>query len=186
MADLLDCLGRWSRSAQYCHGLNPAQWESLRFLGRANRLSSTPGDLAKYLGTTRGTASQTVLALTRKGYVTKAAKADDRRVAFLELTPEGRKILKDDPLKWLNQTLAGMMGPQELASATKLLSQVMGCFQGADLGQSFGTCERCGYFVEGAGSETSQCLLKKSELTDEDVAGLCVNFSSKDRESAPA
>ena len=34
---LLDRLGRMSRGLQYCHGLNPAQWDSLRFLAQANR-----------------------------------------------------------------------------------------------------------------------------------------------------
>ena len=36
----------WHVGLQYCHGLNPAQWDSLRFVGQANRFSRTPGALA--------------------------------------------------------------------------------------------------------------------------------------------
>src|SRR5690606_124477 len=49
---LLDRLSRLSRELQFVDGLNPAQWEALRFVARANRYSRTPTALAEYLGST--------------------------------------------------------------------------------------------------------------------------------------
>ncbi len=53
LSRLLDRIGRMARGLQYCHGLNPAQWDSLRFVAQANRFSQTPGALAVFLGTTK-------------------------------------------------------------------------------------------------------------------------------------
>ena len=44
----LERLARLMRQRGHGHGLNPAQWEALRYLQRANRLSNTPGALARY------------------------------------------------------------------------------------------------------------------------------------------
>ena len=60
IAALVDRLGRMAHGMQYASGLNPAQWEALRFIARANRYSRSPGAIARYLGTTRGTVSQTL------------------------------------------------------------------------------------------------------------------------------
>ena len=69
IANLINRLGRSIHCRQFAQGLNPAQWESLRFLARANRYSRTPSALAEYLRTTKGTASQTLKSLESKGYV---------------------------------------------------------------------------------------------------------------------
>ena len=69
VAELIDRLGRMTRELQYVDGLNPAQWEALRYLNRANRYSRTPGGVADFLGATKGTISQTVSALESKGLI---------------------------------------------------------------------------------------------------------------------
>src|SRR3546814_13923422 len=58
---LLDRLSRLTRELQFVDGLNPAQWEALRFLATANKYSRSPTALAEYLGATKGTVSQTLL-----------------------------------------------------------------------------------------------------------------------------
>ena len=184
LADLLDCLGRWARSAQFCQGLNPAQWESLRFLARANRPSRTPSGLAKYLGTTRGTVSQTVQALEKKGLVTRVADRRDGRVVYLELTDGGRTLLDNDPLQYLDDVLTAQIGPETTASINGHLAQVMACFQSAAIGQSFGTCEYCNNYADPAHGETSHCKLKSGDFSIDDAAGLCVNFAA--RPTSPA
>ena len=50
VAELIDRLSRLTRELQYVDGLNPAQWEALRFLSRANKYSRTPGAVAQFLG----------------------------------------------------------------------------------------------------------------------------------------
>ena len=61
-AILIERLGRLLQTEEQETGLNPAQWQALRFLGRANRFSRTPATVADYLGSTRGTVSQTLIA----------------------------------------------------------------------------------------------------------------------------
>ena len=56
IANAVNRLCRIAHSLQFAHGLNPAQWDALRYIARANKYSTTPGNLAEYLGTTKGTA----------------------------------------------------------------------------------------------------------------------------------
>ncbi len=74
-AQLIERLDRLVRSGESGHGLNPAQWEALRYLARANRFSRNPAALADYLGSTRGTVSQTLIALEQKGHVARTSWA---------------------------------------------------------------------------------------------------------------
>ncbi len=55
IAELLDRVSRLARELQFVDGLNPAQWEALRFIARANRYSRSPGAFAEFIGTTKGT-----------------------------------------------------------------------------------------------------------------------------------
>src|SRR5215468_8942769 len=111
LAELLDRLGRATHALQFAHGLNPAQWEALRFLGRANRYSRSPSSLAEYLGTSKGTASQTLRALESKGYVRRSRSFRDRRGVSLELTPEGSVLLERDPMRDIEDAVAALSGP---------------------------------------------------------------------------
>ena len=92
----LERLARVMRAREHEDGLNPAQREALRYLARANRFSNTPGALTRYLGATKGTISQTVMALERKGLIAKAAR-DARKSVRLTLTDKGRETLASDP-----------------------------------------------------------------------------------------
>ena len=69
VANLLERISRLTRTEEQIGDLYPAQWAALRYLTRANRFSRTPMALTRYLGTTRGTMSQTIIALERKGYL---------------------------------------------------------------------------------------------------------------------
>ena len=95
---LVNRLSRVAHAMQFSNGLNPAQWEALRYLDRANRYSSTPSALADYLGTTKGTVSQTLIALESKGLVRRDRCPDDRRSIILTITDLGRQVLAEDPL----------------------------------------------------------------------------------------
>ncbi len=96
-------LARLMRSAEHEIGLNPAQWEALRFLSRCNENSNSPIALTRYLGATKGTISQTVIALVNKGLVNKTNREGERRSVVLTLTDEGREFLKADPWKRVEQ-----------------------------------------------------------------------------------
>ena len=69
LREQLERLSRLIRQQGFHEGLNPAQWEALRYVSRANRFSNSPGALAQYLGSTKGTVSQTILSLEKKVFL---------------------------------------------------------------------------------------------------------------------
>ena len=93
-AHLIERLGRLLRAGDHAAGLNPAQAEALRYLARANRFSRTPASLAVYLGSTRGTVSQTLMALEAKGLLTRAKSSADARARCIRLTAVGRRTYR--------------------------------------------------------------------------------------------
>lgn len=91
-------LARRMRGLGHDGGLNPAQWEALRFLAHAEEAARTPSHMARYLGATKGTTSQTVASLEKKGLVIKLEHVADSRSMTLALTSEGQAKLVGDPL----------------------------------------------------------------------------------------
>lgn len=179
LSRLLDRIGRMARGLQYCHGLNPAQWDSLRFLAQANRFSRTPGALAVFLGTTKGTASQTLNALEKKGYLRRVPDPGDKRVRHIELTEAGEALLADDPLNCLDLAISRL--PDEVIDTmAEGLNQLCSNLQSRCGGQDMGICNACGHF-QGATSEGNmRCGYKQAELTCEDAKRFCINFESGD------
>ncbi|MFI4986664.1 MAG: MarR family winged helix-turn-helix transcriptional regulator [Alphaproteobacteria bacterium] len=178
VSELLDRLRRASNALQFVHGLNPAQWEALRFLGRANRYSRSPSTLAEYLGTTKGTASQTLAALDAKGYVERCRDCDDRRGVSVELTEKGRELLTRDPMLCIERTVAAL--PSECAAhLAKGLSVVLGKIRGGCRQGAFGVCGRCNHLVAAGAAETTLCGLTRDPLSEGDVKLLCVNFADR-------
>ena len=97
-ANLLERIGRLSRTEEQIGDLYPAQWAVLRYLAKANRFSRIPMAMTRYLATTRGTMSQSIKALERKGYVERQPSETDKRSVLVELTSAGRKQLAHDPM----------------------------------------------------------------------------------------
>ena len=105
---LLERLARMLLTDGHSGGLKPAQWEALRYLARANRFSRTPGALASYLGSTKGTVSQTLMALERGGLVVKGTNPGDGRSVRVDLTPEALDRLTDDPIELLDRAVVAL------------------------------------------------------------------------------
>jgi DNA-binding MarR family transcriptional regulator len=183
VAELLHRLNRAVRQMEFDAGLNPAQWDALRFLNRANRISRTPGCLAQFLNTTRGTASQTLIALAAKGYIEKVACESDRRVTYLNITPAGRAILETDPLKRVNdlaKSLPDDLEPKLIEGLSCLLGRLK-----ADTGcKQFGVCSSCQHLRDGdADSERTahRCGLTGEPLCEMDTTLICVNHLSREQ-----
>jgi len=174
---LIERLARLMRSTEHDLGLNPAQWEALRYLDRANRFSNSPGALASYLGATKGTVSQTLIALERKGLISKEARPGERRSLSLWLTPRGREKLKRDPWRELTGDIAGLRP----SSQRHLARSLAGLLEGALRRRShltFGQCRTCRHF--GARQEfpginaPHRCLLLNLPLMEADSFKICV------------
>lgn len=152
------------------HGLQPVQVEALLYLARCNRYSDTPQAVAEYLGSTKGTVSQTLKVLERNGLVVKRPDPGDRRVVRLELTPEGRELaeslavppvleaaLADDrlPAERLDEDLRGLLAAMQRAAGHR----------------TFGTCRSCRFFRRE--DRGFRCGLTGESLTPADSTLLC-------------
>lgn len=174
IAELLDRIGRATHCLQFADGLNPAQWETLRYLARANRYSRTPTALADYLGTTKGTASQTVRALESKGYIQRVKRTCDKRSVWLELTETGRTVLGRDPMARLENAASALPPDFGEMLADGLSSLLRGLKSGCG-GREFGVCAQCGHLDSSAEGET-RCGLTGDAIANEDRKRICVEF----------
>ncbi len=179
--ELLDRMGRIAHGLQFALALNPAQWEALRFLSRANRYSRSPSALADFLGTTKGTASQTLNALESKGLVKRRRRASDRRSVDLEVTPSGMALVEKDPMGLVLEA-ASQLSRDECEAMNAALGQLVGNLQRAIGLPEFGPCLDCVHFcVEHAAPEVlsvCRCALYDDELPSHDLHLVCANFES--------
>ena len=116
---VLERLARLMRAAEHEGDLNPAQWEALRYVGRANRFSNSPGALTQYLAATKGTVSQTVIALEKKGLVAKGPRHEEPRSVTLTLTEPGAAMLARDPWQRLGAEI-DKLGPRPASASPGL------------------------------------------------------------------
>lgn len=179
IADLLDRLGRLARALQFCDGLNPAQWETLRFFARANRYSRTPGALAGFLGVTRGTASQTLIALEAKGYVRRSRCPADRRSVDIALTDEGRDLLTRDPLCRLREAAEALSAAQRSA-LIEGMDGLLKSLQRIDGLPEFGRCFGCDHFRDGGLPDAPcRCALTGEALDPDELTHICIDFTAR-------
>lgn len=177
LTDLLDRIHRMTRGLQYAHGLNPAQWDALRYVARANNYSRTPGALAQFLGTTKGTASQTIAALEKKGLLTLQADPADKRIRRIVLTEEGEALLARDPLNCLDQAVRKL--PADVADVVVTgLGQLSRDLQDRCGGSDVGVCFQCGHFAGPADDGGARCGYKQADIPSVEASRLCVNFSA--------
>lgn len=159
------------RSAGAEHGLLPVQIEVLGYLARCNRFSDTPSAVTRYLGVTKGTASQTIQRLRERQLVEAVPDESDRRALHLSLSKDGRQVLRS------------LRPPETMVRAVESLSrsQIEGLTEGLDAlllelqrqqeRAGFGVCETCRYHrVEG---ERPFCGLLEERLSKSDGLKLC-------------
>ncbi len=172
-ANLIERLGRLIRSGEHAGGLNPAQWEALRYLARANRFSRTPAALADYLGSTRGTVSQTLIALESKGLVEKQKSETDRRSVSVAMTPAGARTLASDSVRELAREIES--SADAVALAAELDATLRGILRSRG-SKSFGVCQTCRYFQRKTSG--GLCGLLNEPLSHAESDAICVEHES--------
>ena len=181
IAPLIERLARLMRAAEHAHGLNPAQWEALRYIARANRFSNSPGALTRYLGATKGTVSQTVQALERKGLLTKASRMGEKRSVVLALTETGRAMLCNDPWARLSAAEADLSDKTRRRMARGARELLDGELSRGNH-PTFGTCETCRYFREDGMKDSAdgphQCMAFTAPLSDIETGEICVGHEA--------
>ncbi len=174
----LERLGRVLQNDSHASGLKPTHWEVLRYLARANKFSCHPKALTQYLGITKGTVSQTLNVLERKGFVEKQTDTQDKRGVLLALTGAGRALLEDDPIFNVQQIYETMDQAEQQALSdglTELLKRTLNERGGV----AFGKCMTCIHFEQNTvGGSPHQCSLLDEPLTLQDSQKHCIESKS--------
>ncbi len=178
ISELIDRVGRVTRGLQFVNGLSPAQWEALRFISRANRYSCNPTALAKFLGTTKGTISQTLISLVKKGYMQRLRDKRDRRGVRLELTASGWRLLDQDPLLEIDKA-AACLPAHEKEALFGGLNRMLRDVQRKIGGNEFGVCEDCSLFsAEHTPDGAHQCGLTSETISLDETTRICVKVQT--------
>lgn len=138
--NLVDRLGRIIASDEWGGDLNPAQSAALSYLARANRFSRSPSVVAEYLGATRGTVSQTLKALLRKGLIEESPNPNDKRSISYKVTEEGAALA--DQRRLLHDVLEGLSDDDRTALESQLTRIVGSALKARGL-KTFGSCKTC-------------------------------------------
>ncbi len=171
---LLERLSRILQNEAHSGGLKPTQWEVLRYLVRANRFSRSPSAVTAYLGMTKGTVSQTLIALERKGLVRKETDPSDRRNLRLELTKDAMAILKRDPIGTLSKMTSDLAPRERRALADGLETMLQDALRNRG-GRPFGLCKTCRFFQTNAPEGAPhRCALLKVPLSADDSEQICI------------
>jgi DNA-binding MarR family transcriptional regulator len=172
IAELVERLGRLLQAEAWGDDLTPTQRAALAFLARANAFSRTPSAVADWLVSTRGTVSQTLLALEARGLVARSASGRDRRSVRFDLTEAGAKaaLARDGPVGTAISTLA----PERRERLAADLAEVVAMALARRGGRGFGLCRTC-RFHERQGA-ASRCGLLGIPLAPADGELICREF----------
>ncbi len=153
------------------YGLQSVHLQVLDYLNRCNKYSDTPAAVTNYLGMTRGTVSQTILLLEKKGFIKKSTDTADRRVVHLSLQPEGQAILDKAKPCELFIKATGLLNNNELSRYDDAFVTVLSALQKSNQSHTFGLCKTCQYFT--SVPEGFKCGLTKEPLSEEDSEKIC-------------
>lgn len=172
---MLNRLSRLEAAQVWSGDLNPAQVSALRYLAQANRFSRSPSQLAEYLETTRGTVSQTLKVLERKGYVAERRSSLDKRRVSFDVLAKGRALVSSDgPI----ETALAKIGTDTAANLEEGLQELLHTLLTNQNSKPFGICRNC-RFHERRG-KGGFCTLLSVKLQPDEVNLICHEQQEKE------
>ena len=175
LTDLLGSLCRLMRAEQRTAGegdLQPVHLEALGYLARANRYSNTAQALTDYLGATKGTVSQSLLVLYRRGLIERETDRKDRRIVRLRLSAAGRKMATANARAGRWQAALDRLPGHQREAAQQALAELLRQLQRARGGRTFGVCRSCAHFRRESGHRL-RCGLTGEALGAADAGRIC-------------
>ena len=152
------------------HQLQPIQLQMLDYLNRCNRYSNTPAGVTAYFQLTKGTVSQSLKALEKRGLIKRQKDADDKRKVHMLVTSEGKTLLDTIfPLSLL-QTIEN-----QTHSAQKIKDQLQDLLfqlQRQNNLESFGVCQTCHHF-QTEPQQQFRCGLTQELLSVHEIELIC-------------
>jgi DNA-binding MarR family transcriptional regulator len=161
-----------SRKLLFEYGLQPVQFEALHYLSICNRYSDTPMAVTEYLGQTKGSVSQTLKVLEKKGFINKASDSSDKRVIHLAITVEGREIVAAILPSPILRLACDQLNKCEVSTINSSLAALLTATQKANGFKSFGQCASCRHNIK-LDSGESFCGLTNEPLSTMDTELIC-------------
>jgi MarR family transcriptional regulator, negative regulator of the multidrug operon emrRAB len=160
------------RRAAPDESVQPVHFQALTYLARANRYSNTPAALADYLALSKGTVSQTLLLLDRRGLIERYQDDLDRRVVRLRLSAQGEQLLFDaqPTLPWQNATRN--VSPNRIRNAVSALREALVQIREDSGATSFGYCSTCQH-CRRLSARAHQCSLMGDRLSGPELRKIC-------------
>ena len=151
--------------------LQLVHFQVLEYLSLCNKYSDTPAAIANFLGMTRGTVSQSLIILEKRGYIKKNQDTLDKRVFHIQLFQKGRNILKKAmPTELFNKASVILEANSSIVAGEEFFIEVLGALQKANESNSFGVCKTCKNFTKSHGFF---CELTREKLSKNDSEKIC-------------
>lgn len=175
IASLIERLGNLLRAEERASGagLLPVHVQMLSYLSVCNRYSDTPAAVTEFVGATKGTSSQSLAVLKRKGHLRKRPDKADGRVIHLDLTAKGRRFVENNfPPPGFGSAIEKMK-PGDREALTLLLAGLLTSLQKGNGGRTFGVCRTCRHFRKDALPGSHQCGLTLEPLSGDESIKIC-------------
>ncbi len=154
------------------HGLPPVQLEALHYLSLCNRYSDTPMATTEYLGQTKGTVSQTLKVLEKKGFLTKVADDNDKRVIHLKVSRMGDKLLQKFIPSRQFVDACEQLSEQSQTKIVACLKELLQTTQRTNGMKTFGVCHTCRYNQKKKNKHYF-CKLTQEPLSSDEIQLIC-------------
>lgn len=159
-------------------GLQAVHLQILHYLTRCNHLSDSFTSLCQFLGQTKGSLSQSVSLLEKKGLITKEIDQKDRRKSHLKLTSEGKYLAED--IRHPFYAGAQELSEKKQQKLTDLLATLVQHTKKTEGHPIFGTCKQCKHLVTKNKRRKKKCTytcgLIQDSLPSSSLNKICVHF----------
>ena len=150
-------------------GLKLVHARILDYLAQCSSHSDTPLAVAEYLNLTKGTVSQSISVLERKGYLVKTPDNKDGRVVHLSLSTMGKQLLAElKPMTVFNEAEQILLDTP-VSTVGEALNAVLTALQQASQAKSFGVCKSCAHFTE----QRHHCALAQEPVSQDETDRMC-------------